>query len=91
MKTLNDLVREQNALIDDLVGPAEEDESKYQPVQPITVTPSEYPALTRLATQVSTLAAQGTQDLQAALESDGIKMPRELLDLAISISIGESS
>ncbi len=66
--------------------------NKYQPVQPITVNSEEFPALTRLATQVSTLAAQGTDNLQAALErQSGVAMPRELLDLAISISIGESS
>lgn len=68
----------------------DKDTLKYEPIQKITVTPTEYPALTRLATQVSTLAARGTDNLQATLEADGIKMPQELLDIAISISIGES-
>jgi len=63
--------------------------NKYQPVQPITVNSDEFPALARLATQVSSLSARGVSELQAALESDGVAMPRELLDIAISISIGE--
>ena len=67
------------------------DMSKYQPVQPITVNSDEFPALHRLAAQVSDLASQGTDNLQAKLEASGAAMPRELLDLAISISIGESA
>lgn len=65
--------------------------NKYQPVQPITVNSDEFPALARLAMRVSLLATQGTDNLQAALErQDHVAMPRELLDIAISISIGES-
>lgn len=64
--------------------------NKYQPVQPIAINSNEFPALHRLATQVSTLAARGTDNLQATLERQtGVAMPRELLELAISISIGE--
>ena len=65
--------------------------NKYQPVQPLAVNSNEFPALARLAAQVSDLAAQGTDDLQAALESSsGVAMPRELLDIAMSINLGEN-
>lgn len=63
--------------------------NKYQPVQSIAVNSDEFPALARLAAQVSQLASQGETNLQARLESDGIGMPQELLDLALSIAIGE--
>lgn len=66
------------------------DNSKYQPVQPITVNSEEFPALIRLATQVSALSSLSSDEMRTALEYSGVAMPQELLDLAISISIGEN-
>jgi len=64
--------------------------NKYQPVQPIAINSDEFPALTRLAARVSNLATLSRDDLQLMLESeDGCAMPRELLDIALSINIGE--
>lgn len=65
-------------------------DSKYQPVLPVTVTPAEFPALHALAAQTYKLVELGHPDIKAALEISGVAMPQELLDLAISISIGES-
>ena len=64
---------------------------KYDPVQPVTITQAEYPALHRLAARTYELAQCGTMDLQSEIErQDGVAIPTELLDIAISISIGEN-
>lgn len=64
------------------------DTMKYQPVEPVTITQAEFPALHALAARTYELVQLGCPDVKAALESSGVTMPDELLDLAIAISIG---